>query len=574
MAEKPRLFRVGQPIERPFTYGDLAILLGLAVLLYLGARLAHDVPQVIQGPKIDLTPASLPLYASLSVGRMLAAYVLSILFSLVYGRAAAYNTRTEKILIPLLDVLQSVPILSFLPVVLLSLSALLPQNVAAELASIILIFTSQAWNLTFAWYQSLTTIPKELREASTIFRLNNWMRFKVLELPFAAVSLIWNSVMSWAGGWFFLMAAEIFTVGERDFRLPGLGAYLQAAANQGDIQALLWGILVLILVVVLLDQLVWRPLLAWSERFKLTQVSDDAELYSWFYELLRTSRILDRLQLVMIQPLSERFDAWMLRRFPATPQKVKNNAGRPIGSYLITILIAAVLIYGAYRVAGMLFGLEMAAWLQILLGLSATLLRVVAALIVALLWTIPIGVAIGTNQRLANFLQPLVQIVASVPATALFPAFLLLLLSLPGGLNLAAILLMLMGTQWYLLFNIIAGASSIPQDLKYTTTMLQIKGWARWRTLILPALFPYVVTGAITASGGAWNASIVAEHVAFAGKTYNVIGIGSVISQATSTGNYSLLLAGTLSMVLAVVLLNRLVWRRLYQLAEEQFRME
>jgi NitT/TauT family transport system permease protein len=209
-----------------------------------------------------------------------------------------------------------------------------------------------------------------------------------------------------------------------------------------------------------------------------------------------------------------------------------------------------------------------------LLGLSATLLRVVAALIVALLWTIPIGVAIGTNQRLANFLQPLVQIVASVPATALFPAFLLLLLSLPGGLNLAAILLMLMGTQWYLLFNIIAGASSIPQDLKYTTTMLQIKGWARWRTLILPALFPYVVTGAITASGGAWNASIVAEHVAFAGKTYNVIGIGSVISQATSTGNYSLLLAGTLSMVLAVVLLNRLVWRRLYQLAEEQFRME
>jgi NitT/TauT family transport system permease protein len=574
MAEKPRLFRVGQPIERPFTYGDLAILLGLAVLLYLGVRLAHDVPQVIQGPKIDLTPASLPLYASLSVGRMLAAYVLSILFSLVYGRAAAYNNRTEKILMPLLDVLQSVPILSFLPVVLLSLSALFPQNLAAELASIILIFTSQAWNLTFAWYQSLTTIPKELREASTIFRLNNWMRFKVLELPFAAVSLIWNSVMSWAGGWFFLMAAEIFTVGERDFRLPGLGAYLQAAANQGDIQALLWGISVLILVVVLLDQLVWRPLLAWSERFKLTQVSDDAELYSWFYELLRTSRILDRLQLAIIQPLSERFDAWMLHRFPATPQKVGNNARRSIGSYLITVLIAAVLIYGAYRVAGMLFSLDMAAWLQILLGLGATLLRVVAALLAALLWTIPIGVAIGTNQRLANFLQPVVQIVASVPATALFPAFLLLLLSLPGGLNLAAILLMLMGTQWYLLFNIIAGASSIPQDLQYTTTMLQIKGWARWRTLILPALFPYVVTGAITASGGAWNASIVAEHVAFAGKTYNVIGIGSVIAQATSTGNYSLLLAGTLSMVLAVVLLNRLVWRRLYQLAEEQFRME
>lgn len=219
VAEKPRLFRIGQPNERPFTLGDLAILLGLAVLLYLGVHLAHAVPQVIQGPKINLTPISLPLYASLSVGRMLAAYLLSLLFSLFYGRAAANSRRAERVLIPLLDVLQSVPILSFLPVVLLSLSAMLPQNVAVELASIILIFTSQAWNPTFAWYQSLST---ELREASTIFRFNNWMRFKVLELPFTAVSLIWNSVMSWAGGWFFLMAAEIFTVRSGDFRLPGL----------------------------------------------------------------------------------------------------------------------------------------------------------------------------------------------------------------------------------------------------------------------------------------------------------------------------------------------------------------
>jgi NitT/TauT family transport system permease protein len=574
VAEKPRLFRIGQPNERPFTLGDLAILLGLAGLLYLGVRLAHAVPQVIQGPKINLTPTSLPLYASLSVGRMLAAYLLSLLFSLVYGRAAAYSRRAEQVLMPLLDVLQSVPILSFLPVVLLSLSALLPQEVAAELASIILIFTSQAWNLTFAWYQSLSTTPKELREASTIFRFNSWMRFKVLELPFAAVSLIWNSVMSWAGGWFFLMAAEIFTVGSRDFRLPGLGAYLQAAANQGDIRALLWGIAVLILVVVLLDQLVWRPLLAWSERFKLAQVSDDAEVHSWFYELLRTSRILDRLKLSVIHPLFERVDSEMVGRFPVIPGTGSSNAKHAMSFYLTTVIVVIVLAYGGYRVAGMLFGLDLGAWLEILLGLGSTLLRVLVALFVALLWTIPVGVAIGTNQRLANLLQPLVQVIASIPATALFPAFLLLLLNLPGGLNLAAVLLMLMGTQWYLLFNIIAGASSIPQDLKYTTTMLQLKGWARWRTLILPALFPYVVTGAITASGGAWNASIVAEHVSFAGKSYNVSGIGSVIAQATSSGNYALLLAGTLSMVFTVVLLNRLVWRRLYQLAEDQFRLE
>ena len=574
MAEKPRLFRIGQPNERPFTFGDLAVLLGLAILLYLGVRLAHDAPHVIQGPKINLTPASLPLYASLSVGRMLAAYLLSLLFSLVYGRAAAYSDRAERVLLPLLDVLQSVPILSFLPVVLLSLSAVLPQDTAAELASIILIFTSQAWNLTFAWYQSLSTIPKELHEASTIFRFNSWMRFKVLELPFAAISLIWNSVMSWAGGWFFLMAAEIFTVGERDFRLPGLGAYLQAAANQGDIQALLWGIGVLILVVVLLDQFVWRPLLAWSVRFKLTQVSDEEEIYSWFYELLRTSRILDHFQRSLIHPFMEGVDGWMSHRFPAHSMSMGKNARRSLISYLSTSLVIIALVYGGYRVAGMLLSVNLVEWLQILLGLSATLLRVIAALVLALLWTIPIGVAIGTNQRLANLLQPLVQVVASIPATALFPAFLLLLLTLPNGLNLAAVLLMLMGTQWYLLFNIIAGASSIPQDLKYTTTMLQVRGWPRWRTLILPALFPYVITGAITASGGAWNASIVAEHVTFGGRSYNVTGIGSVIAQATSTGNYSLLLAGTLSMVLAVVLLNRLIWRRLYQLAEEQYRME
>ena len=373
MAEKPRLFRIGQPNERPFTLGDLAILLGLAGLLYLGVRLAHAVPQVIQGPKINLTPTSLPLYASLSVGRMLAAYLLSLLFSLVYGRAAAYSRRAEQVLMPLLDVLQSVPILSFLPVVLLSLSALLPQEVAAELASIILIFTSQAWNLTFAWYQSLSTTPKELREASTIFRFNSWMRFKVLELPFAAVSLIWNSVMSWAGGWFFLMAAEIFTVGSRDFRLPGLGAYLQAAANQGDIQALLWGIAVLILVVVLLDQLVWRPLLAWSERFKLAQVSDDAEVHSWFYELLRTSRILDRLQLSVIHPFFERVDSEMVGRFPVIPGTGSSSAKHAMSFYLTTVIVVVVLAYGGYRVAGMLFGLDLGAWLEILLGLGSTL---------------------------------------------------------------------------------------------------------------------------------------------------------------------------------------------------------
>ena len=574
MPNRIKLFKIGQPSRPPISWGDAIVLAGLSILIYGGVRLAIGAPKVIQGPEISLSPSALPLYTGLSLGRMLAAYLLSLIFTLFYGRAAAYNRRAEQVLMPLLDVLQSVPILSFLPVVLLSLSAILPESTAAELASIILIFTSQAWNLTYSWYQALTTIPKELREASTIFKFNSWLRFKTLELPFAAINLIWNSVMSWAGGWFFLMAAEIFTVGQRDFRLPGLGAYLQAAADKGDLRALAWGIGTLILIVVALDQLVWRPLLAWSDRFKLAMVDSDTSPTSWFYDVLRGARLLDWLGRTVFLPLNERLDARLMRLFPAHFEPSEGERRRSLSSFLLYGLVALGLVYGIYRLFQVFFALPLDQWRMVGLGLLATWVRVMLALVIAMAWTIPLGVAIGTNHRLAIFLQPLVQITASVPATALFPAFLLFLIHLPAGLNLAAVLLMLMGTQWYLLFNVIAGATAIPQDLRYTTTMLQLNGWQRWRTLILPALFPYIVTGAITASGGAWNASIVAEHVIFNGTTYNVTGIGSVIAQATASGNYGLLLAGTLSMVFAVVLLNRLIWRRLYDLAEDQYRLE
>ena len=569
-----RLFKIEQPTHRPFTWGDGFVLIGVAVLIYVGVRLALGAPATVEGPAISLSPRALPRYAVFSTARMVAAYALSMLFTLVYGYLAAYNRRAEQVLMPLLDVLQSVPILSFLPVVLLSFSAILPENVAAELASIVLIFTSQAWNLTFSWYQSLTTIPKELREASTTFRFNSWLRFKTLELPFAAISLLWNSMMSWAGGWFFLMAAEIFTVGRRDFRLPGLGAYLQEAASQGDLRAILWGLSTLILVIVALDQLVWRPLLAWADRFKLEMVESDNPPTSWFYDLLRSSRLIDWLSRSLWHPHSERLDTWLLRRFPATDGKARTSLSRPWGLYLLAATAGLGLAYGAYRAGLMLLDVPWPQWEEIGLGMLATLLRVSGTLAIALAWTVPVGVAIGTNRRLATCLQPVVQITASVPATALFPVFLFLVISLPGGLNLAAVLLMLMGTQWYFLFNVIAGASAIPQDLKYTTALLQLSHWERWRTLILPSLFPYIITGAITASGGAWNASIVAEHVEFGGRTLRTIGIGSLIAQATASGNYPLLLAATLTMIITVVVINRLLWRRLYRLAEERYRME
>jgi len=569
-----RLFKIEQPIRRAFTWGDGLVLIGVAVLIYAGVRLALGAPAMVEGPVISLSPRALPRYALFSVARMAAAYALSMLFTLAYGYLAAYNRRAEQVLMPLLDVLQSVPILSFLPVVLLSFSAILPENVAAELASVVLIFTSQAWNLTFAWYQSLTTIPTELREASATFRFNGWLRFKTLELPFGAISLLWNSMMSWAGGWFFLMAAEIFTVGQRDFRLPGLGAYLQEAANQGDLPAILYGLGALILVIVALDQLLWRPLLAWADRFKLEMVESDNPPTSWFYDLLRGSRLIDRVSRSLWQPLAERVDAWLLRRFPMSDEREPAGNGRPWALYLLAAMVGLVLVYGVYRAGGMLLHVPPAQWQAIGLGVLATLLRVSAALAIALAWTVPVGVAIGTNPRLATWLQPVVQVTASVPATALFPVFLLLMVGLAGGLNLAAVLLMLMGTQWYLLFNIIAGASAIPHDLKYTTALLQLSRWERWRTLVLPALFPYIITGAITASGGAWNASIVAEHVEFGGRTLHTTGIGALIAQATASGDYPLLLAATLAMILTVVVINRLVWRRLYRLAEERYRME
>ena len=568
-----RIFRVEQTPGRAFKWADLAVLAGLAALTYLGVRLAIAAPAVINGPDISLSPSALPLYTALSVGRMTAAYALSMIFTLIYGSVAARSRRAERVMVPLLDVLQSVPILSFLPVVFLSLNALLPERAAGEIASIILIFTSQVWNLTFAWYQALGAQPTELKEASTIFRLPGWMQFKTLSLPFAAIPLIWNSMMSWAGGWFFLMAAEIFTIGQRDLRLPGLGAYLQEAANQGNTRALVYGVVTLIGVIVALDQLVWRPLLAWSDRFKLEMTEGENPPTSWFYDVTRSSSLVRLAYEKVFDPLSDRLDGALSRATAPSEPGPRRSEGGSTASVVGWMVAGALIAYALFRIVEALTGISLSAWGGIALGLGSTFLRVLVVLLLALLWTVPVGVAIGSSPKLAAVLQPVVQIAASVPATALFPAFLLLLVRLPGGLTIAAILLMLMGTQWYILFNVIAGAASIPQDLKYTATLLHLGRWERWRTLILPALFPFIITGLVTASGGAWNASIVAEHVQFGGETLQTTGIGAQIANATAAGNYALLLASTLSMILTVVLINRLVWRRLYNVAHETYTM-
>jgi len=570
-----RIFLVPFRLGPALTVADIIILLVIVVVLYLGTRLAFNTPAEIAGPNISLSAAALPYYAVLSFGRMLLAYLLSLAFSIAYGYNAARNPGMARWLLPLLDVLQSVPILSFLPVVLLSLTAILPQGIAVEIAAIVLIFTSQVWNLTFSFYQSMRTIPMEYREAAAIFRFSRWQRMREVELPFAATGLIWNSVMSWAGGWFFLMAAEIFTLGDRDFRLAGLGAYLQTAAVAGDQQALLLGLLTLVLMIILLDQLIWRPLLAWAERFKVSQVEEDNPATSWFYDRLHRSGLAGLFSERVVRPVSR----WLNARAGLAPSHIPalEDETQPPVSWLgrvIFVVLALAVAYGVWQALLLLVTLPLAAWGEIVVGALATLLRVSVAVAVALAWTIPVGVLIGTNARAATILQPVAQIAASVPATALFPILLVGLLTTPGGPDAAAVLLMLLGTQWYLLFNIIAGASSIPQDLQFTSDLMRLRGWKRWRTLILPALFPYIITGLITASGGAWNASIVAEYTHFGDRVTHVTGLGALITESTTTGDYALLLASTLTMIGLVVLINRFVWRRLFRTAETRFRMD
>jgi NitT/TauT family transport system permease protein len=574
---KPFRFSPALPRTRRLDVEDAVVLLALLCLLYVCVRISIHAPSVIVGPKISLSFSALPWYALLSVGRMFLAYLLSLAFTLAYGYLAARNRTAEKILMPLLDVLQSVPILSFLPVVLLSLSAFLPQGLAAELAAIILIFTSQAWNMTYSFYQSVSTVPHELREAAAIFRLSPWLRFRQVELPFSALGLIWNSMMSWAGGWFFLMASEMFSVGSRDFRLPGIGAYLQTAAGTGDIRSVVAGLAVLVLLIILLDQFIWRPILSWAEKFKVEMVAGEGSTHSIVRDLLSRSSLVGRFRTGVADPCLEWLDSRMTKGLPGKsssdlPRAADSRLSRSL--WFLAVFAAALGLLGIWRIGVMLKALYLEDWVTIGLGTLATLARVGAALVLAFIWTVPVGVAIGTNRKLAGILQPVIQVTASIPATALFPILLLALIRMPGGLNIAAILLMLMGTQWYLLFNVIAGTAAMPQDLRDTTALLRLSNLDRWRHLILPSLFPYLVTGAITAGGGAWNASIVAEHAQFGGRILSTPGIGSLIATATSSGNYPLLLASTLALIITVVAINRLFWRRLYRVAEERYRME
>ena len=563
----------------PFLIDTGVALCALALFFSIVRTGAYWMGKPVPVVEISHSFSTLPLYASYSIVRMGIAYLLSLLFAIGYGYTAAYNPRVEAWMVAVLDILQSIPVLSFLPPVVLAMVSLVPgHQLGIEMGVILLIFTGQVWNLAFSFYSSLKSIPREMLEASRIYRYSAWQRFWQLEMPYAAIGLVWNSIVSVAGGWFALMLCETFTMGTRSFQLPGLGSYIKSAADSGDVRALLSGIGVIILIVVATDQLVWRPMIAWSDKFKFEQVESADRITSPILELLRRStllsslpgRIFSRIEEPIFRRLSRTEECRIVH--PVDEEKVSRKPTPVL--IAVGVAVLCVVSWGAMQAVLMLKTVTWPELRMLLEGAGATFLRVNASLLISALWTVPVGVAIGFNPRLARVVQPLAQVLASVPASAFYPILLIGLIKIGGGLGIGSMSLMLLGTQWYILFNVIAGAMSIPSDLREVSSLYHFNRWQRWTKLILPGIFPYLITGMVTASGGAWNASVMAEYATVKGETLQTIGLGAQISSATDAGRFPIILLATIFISLMVVTMNRLVWRRLYRLAETRYKLE
>ncbi|MCX7822228.1 MAG: ABC transporter permease subunit [Syntrophobacterales bacterium] len=542
----------------------------LEFVIYVASEWSYPVERALQ---IDLDPRNIPSYAAQSLMRMALAYLLSLVFSIWYGYTASRSRMHERIMIPLLDILQSIPVLSFLPAVVLAMINLFPgQRIGIEIACILLIFTGQVWNMTFSYYHSINTIPRELREASSVLGFNRFSRFIRLDLPFSAIGLVWNSMMSVSGGWFFLMACEMFVLEDRDFRLPGIGSYIQTAASEGNISCILYGLGAMVFLIIVLDILLWRPLIVWSQRFRMDTVPPEDERESIVFDLITGS--------VVLRKLGDWFGdvvEWIEKSTYRIPSPRLGGVFKYIGKLTGAIELIALgflFFWALIKVKGLVSSVSLGDLILVFKSACYSFLRTSVAILIALLWTLPVGVYIGMNPRAANILQGMVQIAASIPATAVFPVIILFLIKLGGGLDIGAIFLMLLGTQWYLLFNIIAGAYAIPKDLIEISKAYNITGWRKWRVLILPSIFPYLVTGLITASGGAWNATIVSEYVSFGGEILKTQGLGALISHSSASGDFGLLFVSTCVMAAIVVGINRLVWKRLFYIAKTKYVLE
>ncbi|ACR29838.1 ABC transporter permease [Burkholderia glumae] len=529
--------------------------------------------------KISLDPANLPEYALRTTLRMLAAMIASLVFTLVYGTLAAKSRRAGMVLVPILDILQSVPVLGYISFTVTFFLALIPSRVAgAELAAIFAIFTSQAWNMTFSFYQSLRTVPRDLDEVSRGFHLTSWQRFWKLEVPFSMPGLVWNMMMSMSGGWFFVVASEAITVGNHTITLPGIGAYLAQAITEQNLHAVGWVILTMTVVILAYDQLLFRPLVAWADKFRMENTSSGNAPESWLLDLVRRTRLIHQLLVpagwlfAKMARLPFRLPSFDAARF-ALP-RVEKQASRvaDIGWAILVLLGTAYVVWRV--VAFVSTGVTLAEVGHVFLLGLATLLRVVVLIVIASVIWVPIGVWIGLRPALAEKAQPVAQFLAAFPANLLFPVFVIVIARYKLNPDIWLSPLIVLGTQWYILFNVIAGATSYPNDYREAATNFRIRGWQWWRQAILPGIMPYYITGAITASGGAWNASIVSEFVQWGDTKFEAHGLGAYIAQMTAAGDYPKIIMGITVMSLFVTLFNRLLWRPLYAYAEAKLRLD
>lgn len=563
----------------PNYWDILALLLVLAVITLFSwnARQMTTPYHIGQVSPISLDPWMLPFDAGRTVMRMLIALLFSFLFTFIFGTWAAKSRRAEKIIIPMIDILQSVPILGFLSIAIPLFIALFPgSSLGPESAVIFVLFTSQAWNMAFSFYQTVRSVPGEIQEAATMFHLSAWQRFWRIEVPFSMPGLLWNTMMSMSAGWFFVVASEAITVSNQEILLPGIGSYIATAIKAADMYAIAYAIVTMFIVIIIYDQLLFRPLVAWAEKFKAEKQGSDKAPESWVINLFRRTRMMRNLG----PKFAVLFDAFVnIRLFRSSPLSIEKVVHGVSDERTITLLynvimfivgLSALVFVGNYIAHHISFDEIRHVFL---LGLITACRVFILIILCSLIW-VPIGVWIGLKPRVAQICQPLAQLLAAFPANLLYPFIVVFIVTYHLSPNIWLTPLMILGAQWYILFNVIAGASSIPKDLLQVTDNLGVGGWLRWSRLILPGIFPYYITGAITAAGGAWNASIVAEVASWGNTKLVATGLGAYITEYTALGDFSRIALGIGMMCVLVLVINRLIWRPLYSYAVDRFSLE
>lgn len=564
--------KVGRFINR---WDLLLLVLIFGVLFFLGwagTQMATPYQLGDQIP-ISLDPVNLPFYALRTVSRLFIALICSILFTFAVGALAAKNRRAEQVIIPAIDILQSIPVLSFLSITVTGFIHLFPNSLLGpECASIFAIFCAQVWNMTFGFYQSLKTLPYDLKEVSAMFRLSAWQRFWKVEVPFSMSGLLWNMMISMSASWFFVVLSEAISVAHQNIRLPGVGSYIALAIEQRDLHAVGYAILTMVVVIFLYDQILFRPLIAWSEKFKVEQSPDESEYQSWLIDLIRRSRLMTRLTYAM-GSFTNGFinNRWFRIGENKALVEIDFKKQKRRDRFWGGVVFVTIICGSWFLMQFILAELKISDILHVFLLGAATGTRVIVLIILSSLIWIPVGVWIGLRPRIAQKIQPVIQFVAAFPANLFYPLFVIAIVEFHLSVEIWVTPLMILGTQWYILFNVIAGASNIPRDLYLAADNFGLKGWIWWKRLALPGIFPFYITGAITAAGGAWNASIVAEWVSWGNTTLKATGLGEYIQASTTAGDFPKIALGTAMMCVYVLAFNHLIWRPLYRLAEERF---